>query len=286
LDKPSSSFDGILDDAVRALQAVSPSPRLDAEVLFMHLFGVTRSALLTRAHETLNDDQQRRYARLIERRRAGEPVAYLTGTREFWSLPISVTPAVLIPRPETELLVERALIHIVDDPACAIADLGTGSGAIALAIAKERPRSRLVAIDASAEALAVAQQNARALGVTQIDFRLGDWTAPLANDTFDVIVANPPYLRADDNHLTRGDVRHEPRPALIGGPDGLDAIRAIARQTPARLRPNGRLLLEHGYDQADAVAQILRDAGFVEPVCHVDLAGQPRVTEARRSVLT
>jgi release factor glutamine methyltransferase len=270
-----------LNEAARSLTSASPSPRLDAEVLLMHVCDLARTALVIRANESLSAGQYDEYRRLVERRRAGEPVAYITGVREFWSLPLTVSPAVLIPRAETELLVERALARIPQDNSCAVADLGTGSGAIALAIARERPHAEIVATDVSADALHIADRNAHKLGITNVILRAGNWLAALADNLFDVIVSNPPYIPANDPHLGRGDVRHEPRTALTGGTDGLDAIRCIASGARARLHAGGWLLLEHGYDQADTVATILREAGFTESTCHADLAGQPRVTEAR-----
>jgi release factor glutamine methyltransferase len=270
-----------LNEAARSLTSASPTPRLDAEVLLMHVCDLARTALVVRANESLTTAQYDEYRRLVDRRRTGEPVAYITGEREFWSLSLAVSPAVLIPRTETELLVERALTHIPQNDNCAIADLGTGSGAIALAIARERPRATVFATDVSADALDVAERNTRKLGVTNVVLRASDWFAALTDKAFDVIVSNPPYISADDAHLGRGDVRHEPRAALIGGVDGLDAIRKIANDARTRLKTGGWLLLEHGYDQADAVTAILQKAGFAESTCYLDLAGQPRVTEAR-----
>ena len=308
--------------AVAALTPTSPTPRLDAEVLLMHVLGLMRAELVTRAGQSLTAAQAQQLRALLERRQAGEPVAYLTGEREFWSLRLKVTPATLIPRPETELLVEQALARIPPDAHWNIADLGTGSGAIAIAIAHERPHCRVHACDHSATALDVARANAARLGTTNIEFSHGDWFAPLARRTLEMIVSNPPYVRADDPHLNEGDVRFEPRTALIGGPDGLDAIRLIAKQAFARLMPGGGarfprrssfgsgrqaavskprgtgahaavpegaslsraggwLLLEHGHDQAAAVADILTAAGFCEILCHRDLAGHDRVTECR-----
>jgi release factor glutamine methyltransferase len=271
-----------LHHATAALAASSPSPRLDAEVLAMHATGLTRTALITRAGVALSDDQEARLRDLVERRSQGEPVAYLTGTREFWSLELAVTPDVLIPRPETELLVEQALARIPPDAAWVIADLGTGSGAIALAIASERPRCRVMATDASPAALAVARGNARRLGTGNVEFLEGEWFAPLAGLTFDLIVSNPPYIATADSHLMQGDVRFEPRAALVSGGDGLDAIRLIAVQASAHLQPGGRLLLEHGYDQATAVRAILGMNGLTDITSFADLAGHARVTVGRR----
>lgn len=247
----------------------------------MYVCGVARAALLVHAQDPIDVRQYEQYRQLVARRRIGEPIAYLTGAREFWSLPFGVSPAVLIPRPETELLVENALARIRRDAEWTVADLGTGSGAIALAIAHERPRCRIVATDISTEALDVARGNALRLGVTNVEFCRGDWLTPLTGRRFDIILSNPPYVRADDPHLCEGDVRFEPRNALVGGPDGLDAIRRIVADTRARLRPGGWLLLEHGYDQAEMVAEFLLNFGFRDVACRRDLAGHARVTEAR-----
>lgn len=263
------------------LELLSATPRLDAEALVMRVCDLTRAELITRAETALSVAQFRRLQELLARRRQGEPIAYLTGEREFWSLALKVTPATLIPRPETERLVEQAVACIPPDARWAIADLGTGSGAIALAVACERPGARLLATDISAEALAVAGENARALGIANVEFRQGDWLAPLTGEMLQVIVSNPPYVRANDPHLQAGDVRFEPRAALVAGSDGLAAIRRIADEARHHLKPGGRLLLEHGYDQAAAVADILRAAGYREIVCHRDLAGHERVTEGR-----
>ncbi len=271
----------VLRDAIVALTASSPTPRLDAEVLLRHVTDSTPTSLIAGADRPLGANEIRRLGELVSRRGRGEPIAYLTGEREFWSLRLRVTPATLIPRPETELLVEKALARIPPDARWNIADLGTGSGAIALAIAHERPHCRICACDDSAAALDVARANAAQLGITNIEFFHGDWLAPLAHRTFEMVASNPPYVRADDPHLNAGDVRFEPRTALIGGPDGLDAIRVIAKQAFARLMPGGFLLLEHGPDQAAAVADILAVAGFCEILRHRDLAGHDRATECR-----
>lgn len=261
--------------------AGSPSARLDAELLLMRVTGLDRAGLIAHGERELAPEDAERYGTLLARRAAGEPVAYLTGAREFWSLPLRVTPAVLIPRPETEVLVERALARLPHDRDPAIADIGTGSGAIAIALAHERPHARIAATDASADALAVAQDNAARLGCTRISFRLGQWLAPLGHETFDLIVSNPPYVRLGDPHLLEGDVRFEPRAALAAGPDGLDAIRAIAFQARAHLARGGWLLLEHGFDQRDAVQTLLRHYGYRDIQTYRDYAGHDRVTEAR-----
>lgn len=267
--------------AAARLAGKSPTPRLDAEVLAMHVCGLTRSELITRADAELCGSASARLEQLLARRARGEPIAYLTGHREFWSLDLVVTPAVLIPRPETELLVERALALIPEDAAWTVADLGTGSGAIACALAKERPHCRIIAIDASREALAVAAENVRRLGFANVELRQGEWCAPLAGTRCDMIVSNPPYVAEGDPHLSQGDLRFEPRAALVAGSDGLDAIRTIARDAPQLLKPGGWLLLEHGFDQAPAVTSLLQALGYRDIANFGDLANQPRVVQAR-----
>jgi release factor glutamine methyltransferase len=271
-----------LQQASTVLKEASPTPRLDAEVLVMHACGVGRSELITRQEMAITDEQLNKLENLLARRQRGEPIAYITGTREFWSMELNVTPATLIPRPETELLVEKALERIPREAAWTVADLGTGSGAIALAIAKERPRCRVIATDSSSAALAVARSNAEKFGLTNIEFREGDRFVPLAGASLDMIVSNPPYIRADDPHLEQGDLRFEPASALISGADGLDAIRHTAQHAREFLKPGGWLLFEHGWDQAGAAGEILRRQGYRDIVSHADLAGHARVTACRR----
>jgi release factor glutamine methyltransferase len=270
-----------LSDATTQLRASSSTPRLDAEVLLMHVCQLNRTALITRADDFLSAQQQTQWLALLARRLRGEPVAYLTSEREFWSMPLKVTADTLIPRPETELLVERALALIPAHAHWRIADLGTGSGAIALAMAREQPHCHFIATDISAAALAIARENTRHLGISNVEFRQGPWAAPLKNETVDMIVSNPPYIRKDDPHLDQGDVRYEPRHALIAGDDGLQAIRAIAQLATQHLKPAGWLLLEHGYDQAGDVAIILQANGFSHCTCHKDLAECDRVSVGR-----
>jgi release factor glutamine methyltransferase len=271
-----------LRKAVEELELSSPTPRLDAEVLLMHVCGLDRSSLITRYEMALTGEQQQKLDNLLERRKRGNPVAYLTGLREFWSMELKVTSATLIPRPETELLVENALRHIPHETGWTIADLGTGSGAIALALAKERPRCRIIATDISAAALEIAKANAKILGLTHVEFRAGDWFAPVVGETLDMVVSNPPYVRADDPHLRQGDVRLEPATALVSGNDGLDAIRHLAEHAQKYLRPNGWLIFEHGWDQAGTIDELLQRLGYRDIVSHRDLAGHVRVTACRR----
>lgn len=271
----------ILQTAARELRSTSSTPRLDAEVLAMHVCGFDRSGLITQGHIALTHDQQHRLEKLLARRRQGEPIAYITGTREFWSLEFNVSPATLIPRPETELLVEKALLHIPRDAAWTIADLGTGGGAIALALAKERPRCRIIATDISPAALEVARSNAAKFSLTNVEFREGSWFEPLADMKLDMIVSNPPYVRANDPHLEQGDARFEPEQALAAGPEGLDAIHQIALSARAHLNPAARLLFEHGWDQAAAIGQLLHQLGYRNIVCYPDLGGRDRITACR-----
>jgi release factor glutamine methyltransferase len=270
----------ILDVATRRLEALSESPRLDAELLLARAIDMPRSYLFAYPEEPLDQLAIKRFEAALGRRLAGEPMAYITGVREFWSLELLVTPATLVPRPETELLVELALHAIPRRAEWQILDLGTGSGAIAIVIAKERPLSRVTATDISAAALDVARQNARACEVPNVEFLQGDWTAPVGNRRFNLIVSNPPYVRSDDVALEA--LHREPRNALAAGMDGLDAIRTLARDCAALLEPGGVLLIEHGAEQRDAVAEVLREHGWSDLRCHNDYAGLPRVTVARR----
>ena len=255
------------------------TPELDAEVLLAHLLSVSRAYL--RSHpEATAGERAAEYQALIERRARGEPLAYLTGTKEFWSLPLTVTPAVLVPRPETELLVERALA-LRGEPYGRVADLGTGCGAVALALASERPRWCVTATDVSADALAVARANAARLGLAAIDFRVGSWFTPLAAERFDLILSNPPYVAACDPALADPALAHEPRVALTPGADALRCLREIARGAPQHLNPGGWLLLEHGAAQATAVRHELVLAGCRSVRSHHDLAGHERITEGQ-----
>ncbi|MFD0724102.1 peptide chain release factor N(5)-glutamine methyltransferase [Lysobacter brunescens] len=252
----------------------------DAELLLAHVLGRSRSWLYAHRDDQVEAVDAERFRALLARRAAGEPVAYLTGRRGFWSFDLRVTPDTLIPRPETELLVELALARIPPEAtAPRLADLGTGSGAIALALAHERRRARVIAVDLSPGALEVARGNASELGLVNVEFRQGDWLAPLAGERFDLIASNPPYIAEGDPHLD--DLRHEPAPALSSGRDGLDAIRTIVREAPAHLLPGGWLLLEHGWDQGEAVRDILDAAGFSEVRTDRDLEDRDRVSSGR-----
>ncbi|HEY8681854.1 MAG TPA: peptide chain release factor N(5)-glutamine methyltransferase [Rhodanobacter sp.] len=256
--------------------------RSDAEALLLHTLGKPRSWLVAHAGDELAMDVQTAYAALVERRAQGEPVAYITGHRGFWSLELEVTPATLIPRPETELLVELALQRLPPDRSVQVVDLGTGSGAIALALAHERPQAHVSATDASTAALAVAARNAKRLGIGNVTFLHGDWLAPLAGQRYALIVANPPYIEADDPHLEQGDLRFEPIGALASGSDGLDDIRCIVNDARTHLEPGGWLLFEHGWNQGEAARALLREAGYAEVFTARDLEQRDRVTGGRR----
>jgi release factor glutamine methyltransferase len=264
----------LLANAARSL-----GDRLEAELLLVHVLGKPRSWLIAHADDALDDAQIAAFEALVQRRHHGEPVAYITGHRGFWSLELEVTPATLIPRPETELLVELALERL--PPRGRAVDLGTGSGAIALAIARERPQATVMATDASLDALAVARRNAERLGLAHVTFAHGDWFAPLAGERFDLIVSNPPYIEAGDPHLVQGDLRFEPASALASGADGLDDIRRIVEGARAHLEPGGWLMMEHGWNQGDAVRNVLSTAGYREVFTAQDLEQRDRVSGGR-----
>jgi release factor glutamine methyltransferase len=250
---------------------------VDANALLAHVLGKDRTWLVAHATDPLLQKKIDEFFAAAKRRRDGQPVAYLTGTREFYSLALQVTPDVLIPRPETETLVEAALAYVAKDAAARILDLGTGTGAIALAIARVRPRAEVMAIDVSDAALAVAATNAQRLGIGNVRFTQSNWYASLGETRFDFIVSNPPYIAADDPHLREGDLRFEPRAALTPGGDGLDALRAIIAGAPDHFADSAMLLVEHGYDQADAVHALFVQHGFVDIKRWRDLAGHWRV---------
>lgn len=277
-----------------ALGLPADEARSEAQILLRAALGdVSRAWLLAHDSDTLTSAQDHTYQQLLARRLAGEPVAYILGRREFYGLEFTLTPDVLIPRPDTETLVEAALAHIPLTPSphpspasgrgskFRVLDLGTGSGAIAIALAVHRPLAEVVAVDRSERALAVARGNAQALHAGNLQLRQSDWFSALAGEKFDCIVSNPPYIAQDDEHLNQGDLRFEPRSALASGTDGLDDIRRIVAEAPQYLNQNGWLLLEHGYDQAEQVAQLLQAAGYTHTGHAADLAGIRRVTYGR-----
>ena len=287
-DTQANRYDAAMTDVreqrldVLLRQARAKLDPVDAEWLLAHALGRPRSWLYAHAGDVADAGTCARFAALVERREAGEPVAYLTGSRGFWRLDLRVTPDTLIPRPETELLVELALARLPDTAGLRIADLGTGSGAIALALARERPCAHVLATDISDAALAVARQNAAALSIGNLRFGSGNWCSALEGGPFDLIASNPPYIADDDPHLVAGDLRFEPSAALASGHDGLDAIRTIVRDAPAHLVPGGWLLLEHGFGQGPAVCGLLQAANFVDVDTARDLEGRERVTLGRR----
>lgn len=255
---------------------VSDSPRLDIELLLCDLLDKPRSWLFTWPDATLNAQQQARFEQLLARRRQGEPIAHLLGYRDFWTLRLRVSPDTLIPRPDTETLVELALNLLPEEPA-RVADLGTGTGAIALALASERPQWQLVATDLHPGAVALAQDNARAHQLSNVEILQGSWCAPLSG-RFDMILSNPPYIDPEDPHLQQGDVRFEPLSALTAEDKGLADIRIIADQARDFLRPGGWLLFEHGYDQGEAVRDLLCQLGYAQVRTQRDLGDNDRVT--------
>ena len=256
----------------------SESARLDAELLLAHVLGRPRSYLGAHPEILPEPDAVGRYQDLLRRRAQGEPIAYLTGEREFWSLPLMVNADVLVPRPETELAAERCLALYGPQPA-QVVDLGTGSGAIALALASERPAWQVFATDRSGSALQIARANAARLGLEAVRFLQGDWFEPLAANRFHLIVSNPPYIAANDPHLA--DLRFEPALALTPGATGMEALELILRQAPGHLVPGGWLVLEHGNDQGQKLRSALVAAGYARVRCYADLAGHDRVTEAQ-----
>ncbi|WP_368151955.1 peptide chain release factor N(5)-glutamine methyltransferase [Aeromonas sp. R2-4] len=267
---------------IMTVLAGGESPRADADVLLCHLLDCRRSYLMTWPERELDAAQQATLQGWLARRLNGEPIAHLVGEREFWSLPLKVSPATLIPRPDTEVLVEQALTRIPQGP-CAVLDLGTGTGAIALALKSERPEVDVWAVDRMADAAALARENSAALGLP-IEVRDGSWFEPLGEPErdetprFAVIVSNPPYIDGADPHLEQGDVRFEPRSALVADDAGLADIRHIVAHAPAYLLPDGWLLLEHGWDQGEAVRQLLRDSGYREVATVRDYGDNDRVT--------
>jgi len=271
----------LLADGAHALvdsESENDSARLDAEILLALTLQKPRTWLYTWPEHIPSLPEQHMYLDLLRRRQSGEPVAYLTHRREFFGLELKINHHVLVPRPETETLVQCVLDVLADNSAARIADLGTGSGAVALALASQKTQARIVATDASSDALALARENAERLGIDNVTFMAGDWLAPLSGLTFDLIASNPPYIAEDDPHLSRDGVRFEPKPALVSGKDGLDAIRQLVTESPACLETGGWLMIEHGFDQGEAVRGLFTQAGFVDVKTHRDLGGNERVT--------
>jgi len=270
-----------LDKATQLLAAVSPSARLDAELLLIKILNVSRTFFYAHPEYTLTPTQQEQYQHLLTQRVAGTPIAYLTGTREFWSLPVHVSKDTLIPRPETELLVELTLSLHNDTSSATVLDLGTGSGAISLALASERPNWSLLACDKSEAAVNAARDNATQLGINNLNVLCSNWFDSIPIQQFDVIVSNPPYIAEQDPHLNQGDVRFEPRDALVSGHDGLDALHYLIQHSQEWLIPGGLLLLEHGFEQGSAVTAALKLCGYQDVQCWKDWQGHDRVCSGR-----
>jgi release factor glutamine methyltransferase len=270
-----------LDDGTAILRQVSDSPRLDAELLMGMVLRKPRSFLHAWPEQQLGEEEAACYEELLRRRFAGEPIAYMTGIREFWSMPLRVTPAVLIPRPETELLVERALLRLPEDEETRVLDLGAGSGAVSLAIARERPRAQVIGVDISLAALELARGNARLQKIDNVEFRESDWFDAVRGEKFNIVVGNPPYVAEDDPHLGRGDARFEPRLALDAGAGGMNCFRAILERAHNYIVRQGWLLLEHGPDQHMALRRLMEAQHYHDITLHKDAAGRDRVTECR-----
>lgn len=274
--KAQLTYRGLIDDATQLFYPVSDTPRIDAEVLMQHLLQRPLAWLLSHGDCQADSHHIKTYFELTARRQNGQPIAYITGHKEFWSLDLWVSEDVLIPRADTETLVEQALQKIEPATAVKILDLGTGSGAIALALAKERPLAEVLAVDSSPAALKLAQQNAQASSLGNVQFLVSDWFSNIEPQRFNLIAANPPYVASLDPHLEQGDLRFEPSAALIGGDDGLDDIRQIVAVAPDYLEPGAHLIVEHGHDQADAVAALFSQAGFGDVTLSLDLNSLPR----------
>jgi release factor glutamine methyltransferase len=280
---PSVSVGEWLKTAVQRIHAVSTSPQLDAEILLHAITGIHRAIAYARPEQLLSREQLEDLQPVLARRERGEPIAYIVGQQEFWSMPLEVSPAVLIPRPETELLVERALELVPLEHPSRVLDLGTGSGAIALAIAHARAHAQVVAVDVSQEALTVAGRNRRALRTRNLELKHSDWFANLTAERFDAIVSNPPYVAVDDPHLWPTVAQFEPKLALLSGPTGLECLEHIVQGAAQHLQQGGWLLLEHGWQQAAAVRALLVQHGYSHVRSRPDLAGHERITEGRRS---
>ena len=279
---PMPTIKTLLSKATNTLTSHSDSPLLDAEVLLGFVLGKPRTYLRAWCDNTLTDQQIAAFNSLVQQREQGTPIAYLTGTREFWSRDFTVTIDVLIPRPDTELLIELSLELIPKNQAVKLIDLGTGSGVIAVTLAAERPNAQVIAVDASLAALNVAKHNAQQHQLTNIEFYQSDWFANVPEEQFDLVIGNPPYIDPDDEHLQQGDVRFEPKTALIADNQGLSDIEIIADKACGYLKSAGHLFIEHGYNQAAQVQAIFNALGYDKVQSYRDLSGQPRVTYGQK----
>jgi release factor glutamine methyltransferase len=268
----------LLQSAANSLAPYTDSAKLEAEVLLAYALQKPRSYLYTWPQQTIPASAAKTFADLLQRRLNGEPIAYLLQEKEFWSLNLSVSPAVLIPRADTEILVETTLSLLPEHQTLSVADLGTGSGAIAMALASERPHWQIIAVDKSIEALAVAKANAKRLGLNNIRFVLSDWLEAMGSEKFAAIISNPPYIAAEDPHLDQGDLRYEPKSALVADENGYADLQKIISTAPKHLLPEGYLLLEHGYQQAPTVRQLMQMAGYQAIMHGYDLANIARIT--------
>lgn len=272
------TYQDLINQATQQLYKSSDSPRIDAEVLIQHVTQQPLAWLIVHGNTNASSPHIKHFYQLLEQREQGEPIAYLTGHKEFWSLDLKVTEAVLIPRPDTETLVEQALERLDLSHANKVLDLGTGSGAIALSIAKECPQSDVLAVDYSQDALDIAKQNARKHDLHNLTFLCSDWFQNIKDTNFDLIASNPPYIEENDPHLQQGGLRYEPQSALVSADLGLSDIRCIITQSPNHLKSGGHLLIEHGYKQADEVRAFFKEAGFTQIQNYRDLNDLPRCT--------
>jgi release factor glutamine methyltransferase len=272
----------LIDEGVVRLKRVADDPRRESEILLGAALGQPRAWLMAHGERQILDcEATDRFEAHVTRRARGEPIAYILGEKEFWSLPLLVEPAVLIPRPETELVVERALAHVPAGSASSVLDLATGSGAIALAIASERPGCRVVGTDLSPDAVMLAIRNAARLDLAHVDFQVGSWFEPVQDERFDLVACNPPYIADGDPRVEAGVHRHEPHTALFSGATGLESLSVVVAGAPRHMNPGGWIVLEHGDQQGEAVRRLLADRGFVDVVTLPDLAGLDRCTEGR-----
>ena len=279
-----TTYRGLIDDAAQLLYNASDTPRIDAEVLLQHVLQQPLTWLIAYGDSLASAEHIESFYQLLEQRQHGQPIAYLVGHKEFWSLSLKVSPDVLIPRPDTETLVEQALVLLKGCEQPDILDLGTGSGAIALALAKEIPSARVMAIDTEAAALDVARENVISCELNNVQLMQSDWFKQLGSSRFDLITSNPPYIETDDPHLSQGDLRFEPNIALVSEGDGLADLRTITQQAIKYLKPGGHLIVEHGFNQSAQVAQLFRMAGFNNIKQYKDLNNLPRCTAGRASI--